>query len=167
MRSGASVRVILPYTKLDDQVVGAIVDSGYEPELCDVSASDESYWDLLHGLWAGKEDFCIVEHDIKVNDDTLHLMRQCSSLWCACSYRYLRGKHVGLGCARFRKELMVLYPEAMNVIAEWTHPSHAAKHWCTLDHYLHCFLDNKDVLLHRHAEVEHLGSIKPAHGCVP
>ena len=115
-------RVLIPYTsgRLQDGVFGAASASGYAVELHDVSGNESNYWRLISAAWReASADLVIVEHDVKVAKDTIAGFDECKRPWCCAGYPYLGGRHIGLGCVRFRRDLMREYPDALWRLGSW------------------------------------------------
>jgi hypothetical protein len=165
------VRVIVPFTTLEPGVVEAIEQSGYVPELCDVSGDVEAYWRLLCAVWAQGKDFAVVEHDVVVDRTTLADLERCARDWCAARYHYLGGSYAGLGCVVFKAPLLTKYPTVLLDAARHDygplHPRTVGQHWCTLDHAVTTELTSHGLQRHlgSHGSVQHLGGW-PSHGCV-
>lgn len=164
-RSG--MRVVVPYVPggLGLGVAERLLNQGWSPRFVNVAGSDTAYWELLADLWAAKVDFCVVEQDIVVNADTLDSFEACEEVWCGAAYPYLGGTYVGLGCVRFRAELMRLRPDVMNLAGEFTNATHCRRHWCTTDHALIQQLGGHGRVCRAHGVVEHLGDKYPSHEC--
>lgn len=163
------MRVVLPYveghTELS-KVTEALKASGFTWEAIEVSADDEVYFDVISALWGRDQDFCIVEHDIVIGPGTLQRFETCENLWCACPYPYLRGYYAGLGCARFREELMLAVPNLMAEVAQMSNKRHPPRHWCTVDGFMQQCLLGHGFHMCQHEPVETLGVLTPSHGCV-
>ena len=159
------MRVVVPFTDLRPETVEALDASGYPWEAVSVKFSDYAYFELVAQLWREQQDFGIVEHDIKVGSDTLSGMETCVELWCAAPYPYLNGTYAGLGCARFRSQLMVEIPELMDEVALMGNDDHPPRHWCVVDGFMQIRLALRGYSSHRHGEVVNLGGLRPAHGC--
>lgn len=161
------MNIVCPATNLMPQTRAALDLSGYEWTERDVSASDESYWELLNELWHSGEDFVIVEQDIVIDQFALPAFAECGAEWCANGYPYLRGaNYAGLGCTRFKASLTERFPDLMDRVAEFDYPGHGPKHWCTLDAAMQNQLHMAQQWPHLHGIVGHLHSW-PTHGCVP
>ena len=163
------MKVVCPFTAIRPDTAAALDASGYAWEAVDVSGSDEAYWDLLAGLWRAGETFCLVEHDIVVGPGTLPSFERCPKPWCAASYRFMRGTgFVGLGCTRFRAEVMRAAPDLMTEIAALGDDKHPPKHWCRLDTLTYHRLEARgQVMCRAHGEVGHLGALdRSGHGCL-
>lgn len=166
------MRVVIPYShdKYLDEVRAALsLDHPHSEDIydfIDVSYDDEAYFHLFEGLWRAQQDFCIIEQDIIIDPQTLLMFRVCGNSWCASPYRYLNMMYAGLGCMRFRKELMVAVPGLPDLIAARSNPPmHPPRHWCTIDAYMQSSLFARGFGICRHAEVTHLGENWPVHGC--
>lgn len=164
--------VIVPYTRLRPEVLAALDTTGHPYETVDVSDSDSAYWELLHEMWAAGQTFCIVEHDIIVEPDTLTRLEECPQEWCASPYPYFNGHYPGLGCAKFTGSLCQRWPSVIAEIGQWSDPTHPAKHWCRLDGWIHNVLAQKARLTvcANHPQVVHRrddpDDLWPAHGCI-
>jgi hypothetical protein len=161
------VRILIPYCsgRLQDGVFGAASASGYAVELHDVGASESEYWRLLSRVWReASSDVIIVEHDVKVARDTIAGFDECKRLWCCAGYPYLGGRHIGLGCVRFRREVMREFPDALVEVGELDDLAHGRGHWCSLDRNLTNVLRGYGLdACPAHGTVEHLGDNKPSH----
>jgi hypothetical protein len=125
----------------------------------------EAYFDLLSKLWAEQIDFALVEHDIEVGDDTLDRFADCDRLWCAHSYEVYSGDLAtayggpfGIGCVRFRGELMARFPDLLERCGEMDiHPVHPPRSYGVMDSTLTQWLrgaygpDHGGVKVHQHA----------------
>jgi hypothetical protein len=160
-------RVVVPYARqLAPEVIWALQEAEVEFELVNVAHSDFAYYHLLCGLWKLAEPFTIVEHDIVVRPDVLASFDNCAHEWCAASYPYLRSNYWGLGCTRFRRELLQRFPDVMEEVGRYESPRHIPGHWCILDQALTASLRARRVdWPHTHGDVGHLGDGLPAHHC--
>jgi hypothetical protein len=160
------VRIICPHAgPIADQTRTALDTTGRVWEPVDVSARDTAYTLLLQDLWSADETFAIVEHDIVIRPDTLDEFEDCDHPWCAFTYRF-RATHIaGLGCTRFRTNLLAAYPDA--VAKTWAEATevHPYGHWCNLDDRLTRALTAAGATRHLHQPpVGHLNPM-PTHGC--
>lgn len=121
-RGTGPTAVYVPYTKVLPQVV-----KGAPPFAVwvDVSSDPEAYWGLLLDLWDRQEDFVILEHDVVFQRGILGKFSVCPDPWCLHPYspacpcgnpRCRETEQNNLGCTRFRAELMVAVPDAVNSI---------------------------------------------------
>ena len=134
-------------------------------EYFDVGTRDEAYFDLLAELWEAAEDFCIVEHDIQVSGDTIDEFERCPQLWCCAPYPYQGDQlYQGLGCMRFRRELMLAEPDLLRVVGERSWADHPLKHWCIMDAGIQRSLWPLGHQPHPHSPVGHEHTT-PSHGC--
>lgn len=155
----------MPFTALDPATEAAL--QNVPAEFINVGRSNESYWELLDELWATKREFVIVEQDIVVRPSTIGGFRVCDRLWCCAKYPYLDGMFMGLGCCRFKTELMVDWPDVLDEVAEYHDSNHSRKHWCVVDHALSMALAARGVHpCDRHGDVGHRKG-PPSHGCCP
>jgi hypothetical protein len=133
------MRVVMPVAgeRQDERAWAALVAQAPHAERVDVSGSPTAYYELIASLWAGAEDFAIVEHDVTIAEGTIAALEACPEAWCSCpsaprSERwanvlarhpddappaewkplvedgYLAGM---LQCVRFRRELMLAQPD--------------------------------------------------------
>lgn len=171
------MKIVVPYTHLRPEVVQAMADTGRRFTTVYVGTHDSAYWNLLSDLWAAGETFTIVEHDVLVTDRALSALDACPEVWCAHPVRYLDDVYSGLGCTRFRAELIAQAPGAVERIARKSDRLHPPKHWCRLDWWLQCELREQTRFgAHVHnggAPLGHVrdhlglaGRIAPTHGCV-
>lgn len=161
------MRVVVPYTgTIDPRVLDALTIE--EDCACvDVTGSERAYYDLLSSLWRDGEAFCIVEHDVIVNPDSLQELADCPEDWCSFPYDYAEwGLTHGLGCVKFSADLIARNPTAMIRVGVLSDAKHAKRHWCRLDARLQgVILPSSGETLHRHeTPVTHLGR-GCAHGC--
>jgi hypothetical protein len=153
------------HDRLRPEVIPAILASGWTATVAPVG-EHSTYCGLLRRLWALHRTFAVVEHDIVVNPDTLDGLRDCPEPWCAAPYPFLSGTHLGLGCVRFRDDLLTRYPDAMERVATMRDATHPPGHWCRLDAWLRNWLNEQGVQVHEHAGlVAHLDP-RSSHGCL-
>jgi hypothetical protein len=161
------MQVVVPYTRVHDEVVEALEATGHPYEMVDVSENESSYYELLRAKWAAGETFIIVEHDIIVMRTTFTELEQCPEPWCIVPHRYLGWMHWGLGCVKFTDRLICAVPTAMEEVGSLEDEKHPPKHWCRLD----CWLQQRVLPrygFHSHNHefaLEHLGE-GVAHGCL-
>jgi hypothetical protein len=162
------VKVVVPFTSLSPETSYALFDAREDYTGSYVGTDDEAYFRLLERLWTAGEDFAIVEQDIVVEPDTLESFRACPHSWCCAPYPYLKGVYSGLGCVRFRSELMRRLPDLMERVAIRANELHPPKHWCTLDAWVQRTMAAaySQRPCQRHKPVGHLHR-RPTHGCVP
>lgn len=132
----------MPFVRgmLCPSTVGAILASGFSPDLWRMR-HDDTYFELFSEFWRRGEDFAIIEHDIEVGPETLAGFERCPGLWCSHSYDIYQGDIAstyggpwGLGCVRFRAELMAARPELPEMVGRESIDNHwPAKHWAQLD----------------------------------
>ena len=160
------IRLIVPYVSggLRDGVYNAASQSGYAVELHDVSGSDSNYWRLLDTLWRKCETFVLIEQDILVKRETVAGFDECRNVYCSAHYPYVGGMSTGLGCTRFRQELLREHPDVLTLVGEMDDPAHSARHYCTLDAHIRTVLGGLGVThCGAHGQVEHLSDHLPAH----
>lgn len=157
--------VVCPFTEIQSATSDALDASGFAWEARYVGDSDESYWALLSELWAGDEDLAIVEHDIVIAPETLREFDECPSVWCSAPYPYFVGLYAGLGCTRLRARVRRVVPNILDEVARMSNSQHTPKHWCVLDGFLQAQMRTYGFTPHLHAPVEHLGDLRPSHGC--
>jgi hypothetical protein len=109
----------------------ALEQDGWKPEYHHM-VHDESYWELLEGLWKTKETFIIVEHDIVVWPGALTELINCPHLWCTFPYYSSVGWiEDGLGCTKFSGKFTRLEPKFLyNPYPECCQHT---RHYCGLD----------------------------------
>jgi hypothetical protein len=131
--------VVVPYTDLHPLTALAV---GPEAVLSRMSAPT-SYWRLMMTLWASREDFTLVEHDVVPAVGGLEALGACPEDWCA--YPYDCGGHLmtALGCTKFSSAIAARHPDLISHIA----PEH--RHWDGLDAVV-------VGELHRRGEHEHV-----------
>jgi len=108
----------------------------------------------------------VVEQDIVPAPGALQELAQCPQPWCAFAYEYPPfGLYAGMGCAKFSRELLAQFPEALSDTAAWYDAKHPPKHWCRVDGWLKQYLLERGATQHIHGQVEHLHKGHPAHDC--
>lgn len=160
------MNIVCPYAgSIAPETRGALDSCRLSWRAVDVSASDTAYTHLLASLWAARETFIVVEHDIVPPPRALADLASCDEPWCALPYRLGGIVHAGLGCVKFTAGLLVSLPDA--VAQTWAERSetHPPGHWCSLDHRLSRVLYSHGIRQHVHqVEVKHLNP-QPSHGC--
>ena len=159
------MRIVVPYTHLTEGVVAALDATGYPYELVEMVAED-SYWRLLTNLWADGEDFAVVEHDITVHPSVFDELEACPEPWCVYPHEYVQPSYYGMGCVRFRSELLTGAPGVMHSVGERSDHVHPPRHWCSLDKWLQDELPRTGVTMHHHDTVLGHARRKPAHECL-
>lgn len=161
------MRVVVPYTKLRIETARALDASGYAWEPVKMT-HDESYWELLADLWAARETFVIVEHDVVIEPGSLRELDECDTWRCSIPIEYMNGPYAGLGCTKFDARTIAARPNALERVAGMSDATHAPKHWCRLDAWLQAVLAG--LPLHIHSGVlDHMrdtATISPSHGCI-
>lgn len=166
----------MPYTSLCDEAVTAVEESGHDPLRVDVSGSDDAYWGLLSGLWAKRETFVVVEHDIVIPPTAIDELVNCPGEWCGFATPYVGTLWVGLSCTKFEASLLKDFSGVLDEVATMSDVGHDQKHWCRLDAWIHSVLEREGVEQHPHrGRLGHhrdgvvrysVGdTIMPSHGC--
>jgi hypothetical protein len=151
------------------ETLAALEAFGGPYEAIDVTQDDEAYFHLLSELWAAGETFAVVEQDIVIGSDTLASFDRCPQPWCCAPYPYLgnltSGYH-GLGCVRFRAELIRATPDLFDWVEKQFNDKHEPRHWCTLDAWVHKVMAARYSRrpCGRHEKVGHLDPTS-SHGC--
>lgn len=166
--------IIVAHTEggLHPETEAALKESRLEYALAPVRA-DEDYFNYIEAAWNSGASFMTVEQDIVPPPGHLREMMECPEPWCSSPYEYPPyGLYAGMGCAKFSKELIAQFPDAMKTISTLANDRHPPKHWCSMDGLL------KDYLLqgrggkwpedgpHIHPEVTHHHKGRPAHDCL-
>ena len=102
-------------------VLGALEnasDFGWSLHLQPVGFGVTDYWQVLGRWWENcgrtRRDLMVVEHDVVVHGDVLRSFDECPEPLCAFTY-WLGGSYgYGLGCTRFRRELIRVHPDAVD-----------------------------------------------------
>lgn len=155
------MRVFVPATPtgLHPATLPSILRDGYQAHVVPMTGV-ESYYELIGHLWAEMEDFAIVEHDMELHTGALESFERCPNLWCAFSYEVFAGDIAeayggpfGLGCCRFRKELLIEFPDAVVEAGKMDiHPVHPPRSYAVMDSTLTHWLRgpyNQKVCQHR------------------
>lgn len=171
------MRIVVPAVPgmLKPETLPAILASGWHVDVVPMLGL-ESYFELMGRLWGRAETFAIVEQDILVGPDSLIQLFTCSEPWCAFSYEVFAGDvataygHVGaLGCARFRRSMMIEHPEAVLEAGKMDlHPVHPPRSYAVMDATLSRWLQACGYRPHQHLpNVEHLHHYNRADAYVP
>lgn len=143
------LRVFLPYTRLRDDVVGALREQTDSLELVDVSRRRTDYWAMLRDAWASGEAFAVVEHDVVIAPGTIAGFEACSEPLCGCvdpdSDPIMSGSPY-LQCVRFSEELIGARPSHISQMPTYT------RHWALLDHVIRARLGKRGYSEHIHTE---------------
>lgn len=159
--------IIVPATRQIPAVLDALADT-FQPFRFVPLPGDDAYYYLLRRLWEAGETFTIVEHDIIVNSNSLDTLAYCANEWCACPYLYIGGWHAGLGCTRFRAELLARHPDVMAVVQGMSDRTHPPMHWCRLDEWIRNTLEARgERCCEQHPPVQHImqNPNSSSHGC--
>lgn len=107
------MRLVCPYTYLHPLAEDAL--EPYEVEFVDMGYQHDSYYKLLCSLWADKQSFLIVEHDIEIHPAVVPELEACPEPWCLYPYRGPDDVWLdsSLGCTRFSAELLESLPQFM------------------------------------------------------
>jgi hypothetical protein len=76
------VRVVFPYTSGHPEAEAALGAHAPGAERVDVSWSSLAYGLLFVELWLRGEAFCLIEHDVVIDADTLPRFESCPEPWC-------------------------------------------------------------------------------------
>lgn len=103
-------------------------------------------------------DLAVIEHDVIVPDGCFEAFEECDEPWCAHSYPVFWGGIAetyggawGLGCVRFRWQLMAGEPDALACALRWRGvPGRAPGHWQQLDGAVSATLRARGYDAHRH-----------------
>ncbi len=127
--------------------------------LVDVSASEESYFEMFERLWAEGETFINVEHDVLPAAGLLEEMDACTEEWCVGAYANGTAavQRWHLGCMKFGSQLIRRHPQ----VIEWTAES-GQRDWGALDGRLIGAMGRVGQV----APHQHPGSITHLHGAM-
>ncbi len=109
-----SLRVILPYAKIDPRCAAALAN--VPVEAVEMRGEEDYYW-LLHRLWREGESFLLIEHDVVIHDQVVPTVATCGHAWCGYPYTVIGYFGTFLGCTHFGAQLMRWYPTLMDVVA--------------------------------------------------
>jgi hypothetical protein len=154
-----TLKIIIPATPdgLHPSVIPAILRQDHIAQVWPM-LDTESYFELVAVFWAACQDFAIVEHDMELAHDELDAFERCPELWCAHSYEVFSGDLAtayggpfGLGCVRFRAELLDKHPDAVMVAGEMNiHPVHPQRSYAVMDSTLTQVLRSRGEVPHQH-----------------
>lgn len=167
-----AMSILVPWTDADKvlQVRRAIITNGYKPMPFRMNG-DHDYFDFLSMAWDRWSTFTVIEHDVIVGDHTLSGFDTCPEPWCSAPIEYLGGSYHGLGCVRFRYQLMEQHPDVFDrvgTLGDGT-ATHPPRHWCALDSRLTAVLRSKGISKceHNTEVLKHLGHDGHSnHGCI-
>ena len=152
------LNVVLPFTDLHPHTARTanLYLPGHRKVWLNPAAPTE-YARLLRELWAARETFVVVEHDVVVHHTVLPDFDECPQPWCGFVYDMPGGVvDAALGCTRFREELLTGEPDVMAVVSAKADDLPAG-HWAHLDAHLRTVLESRGYTLHRHTpSVVHL-----------
>ena len=117
--------VVVPFTSVEPEVREALLE--FHPRYVDVSDSDWGYWRLLCDLWAGRQTFVVVEHDVVPPLGAVRALLDCPRDWCGHAYPMGAIAGTALGCVKLGAGLMERTPNAVSRIL----PQHRS--WRALD----------------------------------
>lgn len=167
----SDVSIVVPYTRHNPEVTQALAD--YQVAFCDVSDSDEAYWELLAHMWDERQTFVVVEHDVVVRPGALEELIGCPQPWCSFGVPYVGRIYAGLACAKFSAELIARTPDLLALTAAFSDETHPPRHWCRLDSWIQIVLGeagekmcvHTPPLGHLREQTVHLkaASIAPSH----
>lgn len=153
------MKLIVPATPagLHPSVIPAILRQGYLARVVPM-LEVESYFNLLVERWRSRATFAIVEHDIELPAGVLDQFMNCPAAWCAHSYEVFSGDLAtayggpfGLGCVRFRSELLHKWPDAVEAAGEMDiHPVHPQRSYAVMDSTLTQVLRSRGEAPHQH-----------------
>lgn len=104
----------------------------------------------------------LIEHDIVVHASVFLEFAKCQEVWCAFPYSMSNVVQPGLGCTRFRKELILAEAGVWGAVSRHGNDREVpdglpSKHWLRCDVRLDAELMPKGYMPHVHwPEVEHL-----------
>lgn len=149
------MRILCGYTNLRSETKASLTP--YNVEYEDTSGDDFAYWRAIESRW-GKDDLITIEHDIEIHGSVMCEFIECEMPWCCFPYLLVFKKpyEYGLGCTRFRKEMMqsvTTTDEVINSIPVDGEPGC----WRTLDIKIKYALWNQGYNVHVHQPtVNHL-----------
>lgn len=154
--------------ELDRRVVEAL-PSGSQISITEINPNDDgAYCTALELAWAVcanlEQPLTVIEHDIIIHGEVMPTFESCESLACAFPYWIGVGYTFGLGCTRFRPELIQQHPslitDAANLTNDWSPP---ARHWKRMDTRIFEELTNRSIQCCQHMPpVEHFHEYETA-----
>lgn len=111
------MRVVCPHAGDVHTDTRAVLDRWPGPvEYFDLADDPEyGYGKLLRQLWADRDGFAIVEHDVVPHLFTLPELALCPEPYCAWPYPWGQAVGVALGCTRFSGLFTRCLPDAVEV----------------------------------------------------
>jgi hypothetical protein len=107
------MHIMMAFTKdlLMAEALEAARQHAPETEFINVTDEPFAYWKAVEERWMSGDDLATIEHDNVITKDTVPSFEDCPMPWCAFGYPTMPGQEYnlliyGLGCTRFRKELM-------------------------------------------------------------
>lgn len=99
--------VLHPYQHLHETVRDTLLGFWPEAQVTYVAATRWGYWEAVKALW-GTDDLVIVEQHKEIHDRVMPEFAACPQPWCRFPHELInKGNWAeGIGCVRFRRELM-------------------------------------------------------------
>ena len=111
------MKIVVPYVEPLRPVVKQVLVTLLDLPVNFVAMEkDDSYFNLLAGLWAEGERFIIIEHDVLPWPGAVEELWNCPADWCSYTYK-MRGYHGdygihhSLGCTKFGEGFMSEVPD--------------------------------------------------------
>ena len=122
------MKVIVPFTHLEPEVLDALWKTGYHWEERDVSSSDTAYFELIKELWDEGAGWINVEHDIVIRSGCIErAFEKCPHAWCVFPYPYKmmpQGFYAGLGFSKITSQVINRHPDVMAKVFEMHDEQH-------------------------------------------
>jgi len=134
----------------------------YDVDYVDVSTHEKAYFELIERSWTSESDLCLIEHDLVIHEAVFEEFDTCPEWWCAFPYSMTTCVQPGLGCTRFRKELIMVESDVWGRVARHGNDRDVpdglpSKHWLRCDVRLDAELMPLGYMPHVHwPQVEHL-----------
>lgn len=107
------MRILMAFTKDLLMAEAAQAAEHFTPGCEFVNVTDQPflYWNNIESIWTSGEDLMTIEHDNVITENTVTSFEDCPMPWCSFGYPTMPGQEYnllvyGLGCTRFRKQLM-------------------------------------------------------------
>jgi hypothetical protein len=113
------MKIICPYTTLTEGTEMVLkAEHRNEVEFVDVSATQESYFWLMHRCWKEAQTFVVIEHDIVPWPGAIRAIHDCESILCAyqAPIGTFNGEYSGLGLGVWKlgKSLLEKFPDHLD-----------------------------------------------------
>jgi len=167
----ASGVLLVPFvTTYPEEAVAALqgwTTYGWALDVVHIGPEEHAYYEVLNDRWTicgmAGGDLLIVEGDIVVHDRTLDDFDTCPNAYCASVYWVGASYQYGLGCTRFRAELIRAHPDLLRVAGQRTNDGvPIAYSWKRMDTRLYDEAKERGLLISENPGTAHPCIHEPA-----